>query len=125
MNVMEFLEKVDTYYIEMGLLIVFVIGFLIIQRKNNLKLTLQYCVYSYGLAIVLLSFTIRHIFSGYPYDISDLENKKMLLSHLRKNNEVLIQVTDAFRDMAFLTFFLLIFVINKIIKHFKLDKSVE
>ena len=122
---MDFLQKADQFYIEIGLLIIFIIGYLIIKRKNNLKLMLQYCTYSYGFAILMLSFTIRHIFSGYPYDISDLENKKMLLHHLKKNNEALIQLTDAFRDMAFLTFFLLILIISKIIKHFKIDDSVE
>lgn len=122
---MKFVENIDTYHIEIGLLIVFAVGYLIIKRKNDLKLTLQYFLFSYGIAILLLSFTIRHVYSGYPYDISDLENKKMLLTHLQKNNEALVQVTDAFRDMAFLTFMFLIFIISKVIHHFKIDSTVE
>ena len=122
---MEFLEQLDTFYLKLGLLIVFYIGYLIIQRKKNLKSTLQYLLLSYGIAVLLISFSIRHIFPGYPYDISDLENKKRLLYHLQKNNEVLVQMTEAFRDMAFLTFIFSTSIISKIIKHFKIDNSAE
>ncbi len=124
-NFMEFLEKLDTFYLKIGLLLVFVVGYLIIQRKKNLKLTLQYLLLSYGIAILLISCSIRHIFPGYPYEISDLENKKRLLYHLQKNNEALVQMTEAFRDMAFLTFIFLTSIISKIIKNFKIDNSVE
>ena len=124
-NFMEFLEKLDTFYLKIGFLLVFVVGYLIIQRKKNLKLTLQYLLLSYGIAILLISFSIRHIFPGYPYEISDLENKKRLLYHLQKNNEALVQMTEAFRDMAFLTFIFLTSIISKIIKNFKIDNSVE
>ena len=124
-NFMEFLEKLDTFYLKIGLLLVFVVGYLIIQRKKNLKLTLQYLLLCYGIAILLISFSIRHISPGYPYEISDLENKKRLLYHLQKNNEALVQMTEAFRDMAFLTFIFLTSIISKIIKNFKIDNSVE
>ena len=124
-NFMEFLEKLDTFYLKIGLLLVFVVGYLIIQRKKNLKLTLQYLLLSYGIAILLISCSIRHISPGYPYEISDLENKKRLLYHLQKNNEALVQMTEAFRDMAFLTFIFLTSIISKIIKNFKIDNSVE
>ncbi len=103
----------------------FFVGYLIIQRKKNLKLTLQYLLFSYGISILLISFSIRHVFPGYPYEISDLENKKRLLYHLQKNNEALVQMTEAFRDMAFLTFIFLTAIISKIIKNFKIDNSVE
>ncbi len=122
---MNFLEKLDTFYLKIGLLLVFVVGYLIIQRKKNLKLTLQYLLLSYGIAILLISCSIRHISPGYPYEISDLENKKRLLYHLQKNNEALVQMTEAFRDMAFLTFIFLTAIISKIIKNFKIDNSAE
>ena len=122
---MNFLEKLDTFYLKIGLLLVFFVGYLIIQRKKNLKLTLQYLLLSYGIAILLISCSIRHISPGYPYEISDLENKKRLLYHLQKNNEALVQMTEAFRDMAFLTFIFLTSIISKIIKNFKIDNSVE
>jgi hypothetical protein len=92
---------------------------------NNLKLSLQYLLYSYGIAIALLSITIPTVFSGYPYDISDLENKKRLLYHLKKTNETLAETTETIRFMALLTFGTLLTVISKIIKYFKLDNSAQ
>ncbi|WP_395043571.1 hypothetical protein [Flavobacterium sp.] len=120
---MDFLEHFDKFYIKIGFLVVFFIGYLIITKKNNLKLTLQYMLYSYGIAILLLMLSIPHIFSGFPYDVSDLENKKKLLYHLQKNNEALIKTIEAFRDLVFITFMYLIAVISKIIKYFKLQNS--
>lgn len=120
---MNFLVEIDTFYIKIGFLIIFIIGYLIIQRKNNLKLTLQYVLYSYGIAILLLSLAIPHIFSGFPHDVSDLENKKKLLYHLQRNNEALVETIQAFRDLVFITFLVLVAIISKIIKHFKLENS--
>ena len=120
---MNFLVGIDTFYIKIGFLIIFIIGYLIIQRKNNLKLTLQYVLYSYGIAILLLSLTISHIFPGFPHDVSELENKKKLLYHLQRNNEALVETIQAFRDLVFITFLVLVAIISKIIKHFKLENS--
>lgn len=123
---MDFIEKIDAFYVNLGLLIVFMIGQFIISRKNNLKLTLQYHLYFYGITMMLLSISIPHIFpSGYPDNILDLENKKRLLYHLQRNREALSKTTEVIREMAFLTFFLFITTISKIIKHFKIDKLVE
>jgi len=122
---MEFLEQLDRFYIQFGLLLVFAIGYFFVQRKNNFKLMLHYLLFVYGIAIMLLSLTIPHVFSGFPYDVSDLENKKRLLYHLQRNNEALVQTTEAFRELVFITFTILVTVIAKIIKHFKIDKSAE
>lgn len=122
---MSFLAEPDKFYIKIGVLIIFVIGYFIIQKKNNLKLTLQYVLYSYGIAILLLSLAIPHIFSGFPHDVSDLENKKKLLYHLQRNNDALAETTQAFRDLVFITFLFLVAIISKIIKHFKLENSAE
>ena len=122
---MDFLEQIDTLYIKFGLMIVILIGHFIVARQNNIKLSLQYYLYAYGIIILLLSLSIPHVFSGYPQDISDLENKKRLLYHLQRNNEALSQTTQAIREMAFITFLLLVSVISKIIKYVKIDKSVD
>ncbi|MFZ4672352.1 MAG: hypothetical protein ACOYLT_10100 [Flavobacterium sp.] len=122
---MEFFEQLDRFYIQFGLLLVFAIGYFFVQRKNNFKLMLHYLLFVYGIAIMLLSLTIPHVFSGFPYDVSDLENKKRLLYHLQRNNEALVQTTEAFRELVFITFMILVTVIAKIIKHFKIDNSVE
>jgi len=124
-NFMEFFEQLDRFYIQFGLLLVFAIGYFFVQRKNNFKLILHYLLFVYGIAILLLSLTIPHVFSGFPYDVSDLENKKRLLYHLQRNNEALVQTTEAFRELVFITFMILVTVIAKIIKHFKIDNSVE
>jgi hypothetical protein len=124
-NFMEFFEQLDRFYIQFGLLLVFAIGYFFVQRKNNFKLMLHYLLFVYGIAILLLSLTIPHVFSGFPYDVSDLENKKRLLYHLQRNNEALVQTTEAFRELVFITFMILVTVIAKIIKHFKIDNSVE
>ena len=122
---MEFLEQLDRFYIHFGLLLVFAIGYFFVQRKNNFKLMLHYLLFVYGIAILLLSLTIPHVFSGFPYDVSDLENKKRLLYHLQRNNEALVQTTQAFRELIFITFLILVTVIAKIIKHFKIDNSAQ
>lgn len=121
---MDFIGRMDTLYIKLGLLIVFVIGYFIVARQNNLKWTLQYQLYSYGIMMLLLAISIPHVFPGYPYDISDLENKKRLLYHLQRNSEALCQTTEAIREMCFITFLFLVSVISKIIKRFKIDKSI-
>ena len=120
---MNFLAEPDKFYIKIGFLIIFIIGYLIIQKKNNLKLTLQYVLYSYGIAILLLSLTISHIFPGFPHDLSDLENKKKLLYHLQRNNDALVEITEAFRDLVLITFLFLVAIISKIIKYIKLENS--
>ena len=119
---MEFLEQADSFYIKMGVIIVIAIGYFFVARKNNLKLTLQYLLYSYGIMMLLLSLTIPHIFPGYPDDMLALENKKKLLYHLQKNNDALAETTDVIREMAFLTFAFLVSIVSKIIKHFKIEK---
>ena len=122
---MDFLEQIDTLYIKFGLMIVILIGHFIVARQNNIKFLLQYHVYAYGIIILLLSLSIPHVFSGYPQDISDLENKKRLLYHLQRNNEALSQTTQAIREICLVTFLVLVSVISKIIKLFKIEKSVE
>jgi UDP-N-acetylmuramyl pentapeptide phosphotransferase/UDP-N-acetylglucosamine-1-phosphate transferase len=120
---MEFLEQMDSFYIKMGIIIVFAIGYFFVARKDNLKLTLQYLLYSYGIMMLLLSITIPHVFPGYPDDMLALENKKRLLYHLQKSNEALAETTQVIREMALLTFAILVSVVSKMIKHFKLEKS--
>ena len=122
---MSFLAEPDEFYVKIGFLIVFVIGYLIIQKTNNLKLTLQYVLYSYGIAILLLSLTISHVFSGFPQDVSDLEDKKKLLYHLQRNTDALVEITEAFRDLVLITFLFFVAIISKIIKYFKLENSPQ
>lgn len=122
---MKFLQYIDTFYIQIALIIVFIIGHFIVKRKKDLKLTLQYHFWFYGIIMLLLSISIPHVFSGYPYDISDLENKKRLLYHLQKNNEAVVKTTESIRMMGFITFIFLLSSISNIVKYLKLDKSVE
>jgi hypothetical protein len=122
---MESLQHIDAFYIQIFLIIAFVIGHLIVNRKKDLKLILQYNLWFYGIIMLILSLSIPHVFPGYPYDISDLENKKRLLYHLQKNNEAIVKTTEAVRMMGFITFIFLLSTISKTVKHLKMDKSVE
>jgi hypothetical protein len=122
---MKFLQYIDTFYIQIALIIVFIIGHFIVKRKKDLKLTLQYHLWFYGIMMLLLSLSIPHIFPGYPYDISDLENKKRLLYHLQKNNEAVVKTTEAIRMMGFMTFIFLLTIISKIVKYLKIGNSVK
>lgn len=121
---MDFIEKLDEHYVKLGILVVFAIGQFIVARKNNLKLTLQYHLYAYGIMMFLLSLTIPHVLR-YPYEISDLEDKKRLLNHFHSNNEAINKTTKVIREMCLLTFIFLVSVISKMIKHYKIDKSME
>ena len=122
---MKFLEQIDEFYLKMGFLVIFLIGHFIVQRKNDLKLTLYYRLYSYGIAILLLSTKIPYVSHGFPYDISDLENKTKLLNYLQENNEDLYQTTRAIREIVFVNFLFLMSIIGPIIKLYKIDKSLE
>ena len=122
---MKFLEQIDEFYLKMGFLVIFLIGHFIVQRKNDLKLTLYYRLYSYGIAILLLSTKIPYVSHGFPYDISDLENKTKLLNYLQENNEDLYQTTRAIREIVFVNFLFLMSIIGLIIKLYKIDKSLE
>lgn len=122
---MDFLDQVDSFYIKMGVMIAFALGYFLVTKRNNLKWTLQYLLYSYGIMMLLLSITIPHVFPGYPDDMLALENKKRLLYNLQKNSEALAETTQVVREMALLTFALLVSVVSKIIKHYKLEKSAE
>jgi len=113
----------NKFNIEIIVFVVFVIGYYFVQRMNDLKLTLQYLLYSYGIAILSLTITIPNVFQGYPFVISDLENKKTLLYHLQKNNDALADSIDTMKQIAFLTFSFLTAIISKIIKHYKLEDS--
>ena len=122
---MKFLEQIDEFYLKMGFLVIFLIGHFIVQRKNDLKLTLYYRLYSYGIAILLLSTKIPYVSHGFPYDISDLENKTKLLNYLQENNEDFYQTTRAIREIVFVNFLFLMSIIGPIIKLYKIDKSLE
>ena len=118
---MEFLEGIDTlyYYIFFG--IIFLIGRTIVEKKDDLKLSLKYYLYSYGVMMLLFYISLPHVFPG---SITDLKSK-MLLYYLQKNNDALAQTTEIVRMMAFMTFIFISMIIGKIINHLKIEKSVK
>lgn len=126
---MEFLEEVDKIYVIFALVVVFFIGHFLVQRKNSLKLTLQYRLVFYGVVMTGLWFYLpmTPILSsfGYPTDISDVENNKKLLKYLQEYNIAIVKTTEVVSAMIFITTFWLVSIIISITKHFKLDKSVE
>jgi hypothetical protein len=122
---MDFLENIDKLYISLVIGIVYIIGEIIVQRKKSLKLTLKYRLTFYVIVIGIITISIPHVFLGFPYDISDLENKKMILYHLQTNNEALVRMTEAFREMFFITNIFAFSIIMPIIKYLKIDKTIE
>ncbi len=122
---MEFLESIDKryYYIFFG--IIFIIGHFIVQRKDDLKLSLKYYLFSYGIVILLFSSSLPYVFRGYPHNVSDLDDKKMLLYHLQENNDALAETIRAVRKMASITFVFIVVIIINVIRHLKIEKSAK
>ena len=119
---MDFIQNIDSLYLTFGLLIVFLIGDFIVQSTKSIKLTLQYRLISYVIAIGFITLSIPHVFPGWFEDVSDLETKK-LLYHLKRNHEALVKTTEAIRTIFFVTLIFAFSVILPIIKHFKLEKA--
>lgn len=122
---MESLESIDKLYYVLGFGILTFIGYKIIEKKKSFKLMLQYQVCVYGTAMYLLSLTIPNVFSGFPYELSDLENKKMVFHHLQKSNAALADLIDAVRNMVFITVLFFLSIIIKIIKNFKIEQTAD
>jgi len=122
---MDFLEQMDSFYIKIGYIVVFLIGYFIVKQRKDLESTIKYCVYFYGIAMLSLAISIPHIFPGNLQDISDLENKKRMLYFLQRNNEAIVETTEAIRDMALITFFMITSVVSMMIKLFKQKKTVQ
>lgn len=121
---MEYFENLDSFYVDLALLVVFALGSFV-TRKHPLKARLQYGLYFYGVVILLLSLRIPFVFKGFPYEISDLDNKKRLLYHLQKSNEALLATTEVLRKFVFVTFIFFLSNIKAIINHLKVEKSSE
>lgn len=62
---------------------------------------------------------------GYPAAIDDIENKQKLLKYLQDCNYATVRTTEVVHWMIFITFFWFVSIISSIIKHFKIDNSVE
>lgn len=122
---MEFLENLDREYYIFGYLIIIIIGQLIVQRKNSLRLTLQYRLWAYVIAMMLISLSIPHVFPWHPHDIENMADRSRLLYYMRDNNETMVHVTRAFNYMFYASLIFAFSIVMPIIKHFKIDKSVE
>jgi hypothetical protein len=126
---MEFLKNLDSTYYFIFFGVVFIIGYFIIQRQNNFKLMLQFRLIFYGFVMAFMLFWLPSTASlasfGYPSDIDDIENKQKLLKYLQDYNEAIVKTTEVVHWMIFITVFWFVSIISSIIKHFKIDNSVE
>jgi len=124
---MNFMEELNYVYVLAIVIIVFVVGELIVRRKNSLKLTLQFRLVFYGFVMVILYLSFPRIPSlasiGSHMDLNDNENKERLLTYLEKSNDVLHSLIEKVKLMIFITVFWLISIIISIIKHFKLESG--
>ena len=123
-NIITFFENTDSRYIFIGLLILYTIGDLIVRRKDSLKLTLQYRLFSYVIFVGIIMLSIPTVFTGRFEDVSDLETKKLLYD-LKSDHEALVCTTRAFHYLFYATILFAFSIIMPIIKYFKIDKSVE
>jgi len=128
-NFMDFLENIDRIYYVILFVVIFIIGHFIVNRKNDFKSTLQFRLIFYGVVMSFILFSLPSTPSlasfGYPNAIEDIEDKQKLLKYLQDYNEALVKTTEAVYWMIFITVFWLVSIISSIIKHFKIDKSVE
>jgi hypothetical protein len=116
-------------YLIIGLFIAFAIGHFIIQRQDNLKLTLQYRLILYGIVMFILLLSLPRspwvASISSHMDLSNDENKERFLNYLQKSNDTVDRIIDIVHFMIFITVFWFVYIISSIIKHFKLDNSVE
>ena len=125
---MDFLEKIELRYLVLGLFLAFLIGHFFVQRKNSIKLTLQFRLIFYGVVMVILWFSLPNtsylVSFGYPSDVSDIESKERLLKYLQDYNHAIVKTTKVLHYIIFITTFWLIAIISSVIKYLKIDKSV-
>ena len=123
------MKQIELPYLIIGLCIAFVIGHYIIQRKDNLKLRLQYRLICYGIVMLILVFSLPRApwtatISSHM-DLNNNENQERFLIYLQKSNDAINRITDVIYIMIFITIFWFVSIVFSIIKHFKIDKSVE
>lgn len=120
-------ENIDSLYLLIGLLVVFVIGHFIVQRQKSFKLTLQYRLAFYGLIMMILWFSLPITPSlstfGYPEDVSDIESKEKLLKYLQRYNVAIVKTTEVVHHMIFITTFWFVAIISSMVKYMKLEKA--
>lgn len=126
---MDFIQNIDTIYLTFGLCIVFLIGHFIIQRRDDLKMSLQYRLICYAIIMLILLFSLPRMpwtasISSHM-DLNNNENKERFLNYLEKSNETIERIIDIVRLMIFVTIFWFLSIISSIIKHFELEKSAE
>ncbi len=126
---MKYLQNIDSFYLAIILLIAFIIGDIIVQKKKSLKLKLQYRLVFYGIVMMILLFSLPSTPSlvsfGYPGDVADIENKEKLLKLLQNYNDAIAKTTEAVHFMIFITVFWLLSIVSSIIKHFKLENPSQ
>ena len=126
---MDFIQNIDSGYLAFGLFIVFLIGYFIVQRRDDLKLTLQYRLICYAIVMVILLFSLPRMpwtatISSHM-DLNDTESKEPFLNYLEKSNDTIERIIDIVRLMIFVTVFWFISIISSMIKHFKLQKPTD
>jgi len=118
------IRNIDSLYVGTALLLVFIIGQLIVERKNSLKLTLQFRLVFYIVVVGIIMLSIPTVFSGWYEEVSDLETKT-LLYQLKRDHDALVRTTEAFHHLFLVTVLFASLIVTPIIKHYKIDDSVK
>ena len=126
---MAFFEKIEVRYLFIVLFLAFLIGHFIVQRKNSIKLTLQFRLIFYSIVMMILWFSLPNtsylVSFGYPNDVFDIESKEKLLKYLQDYNDAIVKTTKVLHYMILITTFWLISILFLVIKYLKIDKFVE
>jgi hypothetical protein len=118
------IRNIDSTYVGIALLLAFIIGHLIVDRKKSLKLTLQFRLVFYIVVVGIIMLSLPTVFTGRFENVSDLETKT-LLYNLKRDHEALARTTDGFHHLFFVTILFASLIVTPIIKHYKIDDSIK
>ncbi len=114
-------------YVVFGLLVLFIVGHLIVQRRQSMKLTLQYRLVCYAVVMIILWFQLPSIpwlaSIGNQDEVIAIGKNEKLLDYLQRCNDTLNEIKQVVHFMIFITVFWLVSIISSIIKHFALEKT--
>ncbi len=122
-------ENDNSLYVVFGLLAVFIIGHYFVQKRQSIKLTLQYRLIYYAVVMIILYLqlpTIPGLASiGNQDEIMALGDNKKFLDYLERCNDTMKTIKDVIHFMIFITVFWFVSIVSSIIKHFELEKTKE
>jgi hypothetical protein len=122
---MEFILSLPYYYLHIATVLVYLFGYYFLEVKKDVKmfLTYQYVFYTISLSIFMISIPSSAVLGsfGYPYDVSNIENKKFLLKSLQESNDIIVKTNHALRYLVLITLIFPISIFHILIKNIKIE----